>query len=222
MIMNHNATYQAWRSLSGLSRAALVLLAAAILVVLWLTPSLLSALFARSLRIDEAGQGGESPESLAYAETVKGNRDFASLRSPFFEPAAPPRRLPPPLPRNDGPVQPSRAAVYGGPKLVGIVGNQAMFASPVYNDEPFIAVGQKGLVELVAIEQPWKAKVRWQGGEFDLNLFERLEQLPVVNFGAPGAGAGAGTDIFGSGAAPAATTFQLEVSGDSADDAVDN
>lgn len=218
--MNHSATYQAWRQLSGLSRGALVLSAAAILVVLWMAPSLLSAIFARSLRADESGGGGESPEAIAYAENVNANREFAALRSPFFEPAAPPREFTPPPPRESGPVTPSRASVYGGPKLVGIVGNQAMFASPVYNNEPFIAVGQKGVVELVSIEQPWMARVRWSGGEFDLNLFDRLEQLPVVNFGAPGAGAS--PDIFGSGTAPAATTFNLEVSGDSADDAADN
>lgn len=64
--MNHSATYQAWRQLSGLSRAALILSAAAILVVLWMAPSLLSAIFARSLRADESGVG-EGPEAIAYA-----------------------------------------------------------------------------------------------------------------------------------------------------------
>jgi len=221
--MNHTATYLAWRSLSALSRTALILAALAAAILLWMTPSMLTAMFAGSLAVEDEPLPTESPEVLAYVESVKAHREFASLRSPFFEPVAPAKPLPPqPSFTPDRSTPPARA--YGGPKLVGFAGNQAMFASAVYKDEPFIAVGQQGgVLELVAIEQPWKAKVRWSGAEFDLNLFDRLEMNPIVNFGVPlgGSPASTGTDIFGSGA-PAAT-LQLDTSaGDAAAEADDN
>lgn len=199
--MNRNAILDAWRGLSGMSRTALLLLVAAVLVLAWFTPQVLSALFAGSLPEVAQAPRDTDPEVLAYNESVQANVDFISLRSPFFAPAAPIVRTPPPPRDNDPPPQRTPTS-YGGPKLVGLIGKDgAMFASPVFKGEPFIKIGDKGVVELVEIQQPWKAKVLWGGTEFELNLFDRLEALPVVNFGGASPIGRPNTNIFGGPAA---------------------
>lgn len=217
-MMTRKALLDAWRALSGLSRAAMVLAVAAIAVVLWTAPSLFSALFAGSLAADPLAPRDADPDILAYRSAVEGNREFVSLRSPFFQPAAPVR--PVVQPQQDGiRPPPPPPATYGGPKLVGLAGQRAVFASPVYNNEPFLSVGERGAVELLAIELPWKARVRWNGAEFTLNLFDHVEQVPIVNFETPSplGSPGAGANIFGGGTA-ATATFNLESSAGDADD----
>ncbi len=217
-MMTRRSLYDAWHALSGLSRAALVLAIAAIAVVLWTAPSLFSAMFAGSLAADPLAPRDSDPDILAYRSAVEGNREFVSQRSPFFQPAAPARAVVAAPPSGDRPPPPP-PATYGGPKLVGLVGQRAVFASPVYNSEPFISVGERGAVELLAIELPWKARVRWNGAELTLNLFDHVEQVPIVNFGAPSPLGAPGTsvNIFGGGTA-AAATFNIESSAGDADD----
>ena len=183
--MDRNAIYAAWRALSGASRVALGLAGVAIIVLLWISPAVVSAIFVNSLDsvTQEAGYG--ETEALAYSESVRQNMEFVCLRSPFFAPAPPPPKVvkSDPQPINTGPKPAPRT--YGGPKLIGLVGREgALFDKPVVGDKQYIAVGQKGgQVEIVSIEQPWKAKVRWAGGEFELNLFDRLEALPTPGLG---------------------------------------
>jgi hypothetical protein len=177
----------------------------------------ISALFAGSLPDVTDVADDVSSEVLAYNESVEQNVDFISRRSPFFAPAAPIRRTVTPPP-DLGPPPERKPSAYGGPKLVGLIGhNGAMFASPVYKGEPFIAIGDKGLVELLEIQQPWKAKVRWGGAEFELNLFDRMESLPVVNFGGASPLGQPNTNIFGG--PPAGGTAATSSGGLDFDDA---
>ncbi|GEM_PF-4684920 len=201
--MNRNAIYDAWRGLSGASRAALGLLAVALVVVLWMAPAVFSSIFAGSLQDVTESAPPDPNGALAFDESVKANVDFISKRSPFFAPVGPRPEVKPPIVTPRNPVTPP-PRTYGGPKLVGLVGHEgAVFASNVYNESPFVRVGDKGgVVELLAIEQPWKAKVHWQGADFDINLFDRLEALPVINYG--GAGARPTPNVFGGGAASTA------------------
>lgn len=220
--MNRNAIYDAWRGLSGTSRAALGLLAAALVVVLWVAPAVFSSIFAGSLHDVAQPAPPDANGSLAFDEAVKANVDFIAKRSPFFAPVGPRPEVKPPVIAPRDPVTPPPRS-YGGPKLVGLVGHEgAVFASNVYNESPFVRIGEKGgVVELVSIEQPWKAKVRWGGADFEINLFDRLEALPVINYG--GTGARPTANVFGGGAASTAAgglDFGGSATGD--DSAVDN
>lgn len=201
-MMDRNAIYDAWRTLSGASRLALGLAGAAIIMLLWISPAVISAVFVKSLDSVTEGTGDGETEALAYGESVRQNIEFVSQRSPFFVPMPPPEKnvKPDPGPIAKGPAPPPR--IYGGPKLIGLVGSEgALFDKPIVGDKQYIAVGQKGgQVELIAIMQPWQAKVRWAGGEFDLNLFDRLEALPVGNFGEAAPLGQPTVNLFGGGA----------------------
>lgn len=213
--MNANALYSTWRGLPGISRAAIGLLAAAAVVLLWVSPKVLSALFAGSLYQVTQGVDSGDAAALAYNEAVKSDVDFISKRSPFFTPARPRvEREPVIVDTQPRPATPPRT--YGGPKLVGFAGSEgAVFDSNVFNSSPFLRVGDKGgSLELLGIEKPWKAKVRWAGSEFELNLFDRLEALPVVNFGGGPGGAAPAASLFGNPASTAAGGAGLDFGDD--------
>lgn len=199
--MNRNAIIDAWRTLSGASRLAMGLAVAAILVLLWVSPAVVSAMFANSLDSVTQRAGNDESDALAYDESVRQNIEFISQRSPFFVPAPPPPKMVQrEVPKSkEGPAPPPRT--YGGPKLIGLVGSEgALFDKPIVGDKQYIAIGQKGgQVEIISIEQPWRAKVRWAGGEFDLNLFERLDSLPVSNFGGAAPLGQPTVNLFGGG-----------------------
>jgi len=184
-MINRNAIIDAWRALSGISRLAIGLTGAAIIVLLWVSPSVISAVFASSLESVTRATNNGQKDALAFDESVKRDVEFISLRSPFFTPLAPPPKVVQrdPTPIETGPKPAPRT--YAGPKLIGLVGREgAMFDKPVVGDKQYIAVGQKGgQVEIVSIEQPWRVKVRWEGGEFDLNLFDRLDSSLGASLG---------------------------------------
>lgn len=75
---------------------------------------------------------------------------------------------------------------YGGSAIVGVVNDTVLLA-----DGRRIAVGAAdGDVEVVSLDLPWSVTVRWMGGEFPVNLFERgtvnLEQpLTAIIGGLP-------------------------------------
>ncbi len=201
-MMDRNAIYDAWRTLSGASRLALGLAGAAIIMVLWISPAVISAIFVNSLDSVTQETGHGETEALAYRESVRQNIEFVSQRSPFFLPAPPPAKsvesVPIPVVRETPPPR-----TYGGPRLIGLVGSEgALFDKPIVGDKQYIAIGQKGgQVEIISIMQPWQARVRWAGGEFDLNLFDRLEALPAVgNFGEAAPLGQPTVNLFGGGA----------------------
>ena len=84
--------------------------------------------------------------------------DRINTRSPFYPPK--PKAVPaPPVPNR-----------YAGPALIAMVNNSAMFA-----DGTMLSVGDpsKNGISILEVNAPWTAKVRWNGGEFTVTLFER-------------------------------------------------
>jgi len=96
-------------------------------------------------------------------------------RSLFFTPPPPPPEPEPIVdaePEDPGP--PPLPTRYGGPALIAMVNGAAWFA-----DGRRLAVGDDpdaGLAVL-SLSPPWSARVRWQGAEFDVGLFDRSPML---------------------------------------------
>lgn len=180
--MENTSAIDAWNTLTTRARLALLVLVIAILVFLWSLKPIFAALFAPSLQ--EAPvvtqPDGEIPPALLA--------DLHALndRSPFFPPVEPPKPYVRPDP---GPVveRDPQKGPYAGPKLIGLVSNQAVFDRAVNQSDQYLKVGQKGSgLELVSIELPWTATVMWNSFEYELNLFERIE--PGTGMPFPGTG----------------------------------
>lgn len=77
----------------------------------------------------------------------------------------------PPEPPPEAAVRSEPAATrYGGPALVAMINGVAWFA-----DGRRLAAAEEppeGDLSVLALEPPWRARVRWRGGEFDVTLFE--------------------------------------------------
>jgi hypothetical protein len=104
------------------------------------------------------------------------NRDALDSRSPFFPPAEPPRIVKP----IERPIDTDKPAPtkgpYNGPKLIGLAADQAVFDKPLDQSRQYLGVGEKGGgLELLSVDLPWNAKVRWMTFEYELNLFDRIE-----------------------------------------------
>lgn len=73
---------------------------------------------------------------------------------------------------------------YGGPSLIAMINGAAWF-----NDGTKLKPGDAAVndLEVLELRPPWTAKVRWQGGEFTVTLFERepvnLSSSPVGRYG---------------------------------------
>jgi len=79
-------------------------------------------------------------------------------RSPFYPPR-PKIAPPPPTP-----------ARYAGPALIAMAFGEAWFA-----DGTRLMVGDPAVneLELIELNEPWTARVRWRGAEFTVTLFDR-------------------------------------------------
>ncbi len=102
-------------------------------------------------------------------------------RSVFHTPPPTPRRAAPrpkppvetePEPEPE-PIDTGPPAMYQGPSLIAIVGNEAWFKPPREGENILqIPVGEeKGGVELVSIDSIFSATVRYRDGEYDISLF---------------------------------------------------
>lgn len=61
--------------------------------------------------------------------------------------------------------------IYGGPQLIAFVNGSAWFA----DGQKISAEAPKGTsLELVRADPPWSIRVKWQGGEFDVELFKKV------------------------------------------------
>lgn len=90
-------------------------------------------------------------------------------RSPFY--------LPLKNPKIEEPVEDVRpvATRYAGPRIVAMINNAVWFA----NGER-VEVGKtdsRGEIKVLSINAPWSAKLRWQGGEFTVDFFQRSPLL---------------------------------------------
>ncbi|MCC6321656.1 MAG: hypothetical protein IT438_09520 [Phycisphaerales bacterium] len=151
---------------SRLGVAAVVVLGVTLAALAWLAVPLL-----RPHRPDSAA--GE-PKTLnqdeaaaKFDETMTRNLAQIEGRSAFYLPLKNAKVEAP----SDKPV----AKHYGGPQIVAMVNNAVWFAGGER-----IEVGKSdksGDLSVLSISAPWSAKVRWQGGEFTVEFFQRSPLL---------------------------------------------
>lgn len=150
------------------SRARIDPLGAAALVVLVGTLAA-SAVIVRPML---AKKGPAEPTQAARARDPKAakskfessmDRHLAMIegRSLF---AIPPE---PTLVKDEGP----KATVYAGPQLIAYINGSAYFSDgqKVSPSQP-----KARTLELIRASPPWSVRVKWEGGEFDVDLFKRV------------------------------------------------
>lgn len=185
-----------FQAMPGVSRVATVAAAIAVAVLIWAGNPLFAAIFSRSL--PELTNLEADPATVDEFKNALARRaDFAVDRSLFLVPSLEQER-PVDETTDERPTPPPRT--YGGPKLVGLLDDRAIFDGIVVDGKNALAVGQRGgSVELLAIQAPWHVRVRWSGSEWTLNLFDDMGSVggpaaggdPNQNlFGAPGGGSG--------------------------------
>jgi hypothetical protein len=148
-------------------------------------PSLAAALFTRGT--DEEDPHSRLTELIeAHAADFETYQRRTNGRSLFFKP--PPKRVvaaapPPPPPAPDAgevvaqaPKPPVAPANYQGPTPIMLMGNAAYF-QPIRVDAGVLKVPLGEEVEgvkVLEINAPWSVKVGYQGGEYDVPLFARV------------------------------------------------
>lgn len=169
------------------SAASLALIAAMLVMTV---PSLLAATVTRSpddLQVASALQdhlGKHAEQIELYQERFNGRSIFYTPL-PTPKPRAPVRRPPTQTAREDSKPEPETRrdppipSNYNGPSIKAIFGDEVWFAGSLGNEPPLrIQVGEtKNGIEIVETDPPWKVKVKYQRGEFDVNLFEVKEFL---------------------------------------------
>jgi hypothetical protein len=127
----------------------------------WLTPSPEAV----SGKIDASEQAATHAAGFAGFVAQTGGRSL------FYVPSAPGTEQivevqPEPEDENGTPRAPSK---YDGPAIQAIVLDEVWFA-----DGTKVGKGaKKGDVEVLEVNAPWDAKLRWRGGEFVVPLFQR-------------------------------------------------
>lgn len=111
-----------------------------------------------------------SDEALYNAFRASVGGDLAQIegRSLFAVPAPPA-----PVQAADKP-DTAKATRYGGPSVVAMVNGKVWFS-----DGQRLGAGEAGAgsLKVVSLDAPWSAKVQWQGGEFDVEFFQRSPLL---------------------------------------------
>ena len=144
--------------------ALAILVAAAVVVVVSLSNAARTLLTA----VDTTEvQQNEQKQLDQFAERQKRFASQINGRSLFFAPRAPHAEAPPAVATT--PSTPSRPTHYSGPSVIAMINNRVWFS-----DGSRLAPGEHhDDLEVVGLSPPWSAKVRWQGVEFDVGLFER-------------------------------------------------
>lgn len=141
----------------GLAVLCLLLLSG--VVVLAQVPALMRSMNAPT-KVDVQPISGDDLKARTdlFRKTLTATADKVTTRSPFYppKPKAPP---PPPTPTR-----------YSGPAIIGMVSDSVFFA-----DGKRLSVGSPsdGGLAVVSVDPPWSAKLRYNGAEFTVNLFER-------------------------------------------------
>ncbi|MGA1016437.1 MAG: hypothetical protein ACO3YY_00410 [Phycisphaerales bacterium] len=137
------------------------------------------------------------PLLVRHEELVDVSRRRFDGRSAFFLPKPPPRPKPPPPPVRDTPPAPPPPpprdpgpppppASYGGPRPRSVMGDVVFFES---TSPDRLRVGEEsGGVAVIATTPPWKVRLGWSGGEYDVDLWgDRVEGVFSSNpFGSGG------------------------------------
>lgn len=156
--------------------AACVAAALAAVVLINVSAPVVSALFASA---KAAPVNNEEAKQAADRFKVATESHVASIkgRSLFFIPPPKPRPRAEPPPRvAEKPPEPPKPTVptrYGGPSIQAVVNGTVWFS-----DGKKVAVGESAgsgssMVTVIAAETPWAIRVKWEGVEFDVPLFER-------------------------------------------------
>jgi hypothetical protein len=153
----------------------LVLLAGATFAAVWtMLPVRAAARVGAAETLEGVSDAQRLQRTTRFESGMRAARDRVIGRSPFYP-------IPPKV--EDVPV-PVR---YNGPGLIAMINGEAWFA-----DGRRLRAGapaDEGLA-VVELHEPWYAKLRWQGAEFSVGLFERtpvsltdaeLEPTPGVN-----------------------------------------
>ncbi len=156
------------------SAAAIVM--AAIVVAVQL-PALAQAVFSRGLR--------EDPVQAKVAGHLKGHKDDHvkyvqrfNGRSLFNKPLPPKPKAPivdrRPVEKSE-PVKPvvetGPPPSYGGPAVMFVLGNEVWFKNNLT-----LSVGEEGQgVKVIAADPPWKVTLGYGGGQYDIELFKKVD-----------------------------------------------
>ena len=160
---------------------SLVVIIITAVAILWQVPKLWSAAWGST--------SDEQTPADTLARFVAGHEDIHHQyqsrfdgRSVFHTPPPTPRPVPRrPVERDPDPdpepvyVDPGPPAVYQGPSLVAIIGNEAWFKPPREGDNVLqIPIGEaREGVELVSINSIFGVTVRYRDGEYDVSLFDQ-------------------------------------------------
>ena len=157
----------AWRSLSNAGRvAAVVALASTLVLTLALWPFLTAVL----------GPSPKPPDLAAaqqHAEQQKKSFDgyLAQIagRSLFVLPAAPREPEEQPVVSDEPDRPPPPPSSYGGPAIVAMLSDMVWFSGGKK-----LLLGEKADdIEVIALNPPWDATLKWKNVEFTVNLFDR-------------------------------------------------
>lgn len=108
-----------------------------------------------------SGTRDSATAAKKHTETVAWQREQVVGRSMFYKPRPPEYKE-----------ETTVAKYYGGPSLLAYVNGTAWFSDgqKVSAKEP-----DGKTVHFVSAKPPWSVRVRWEGGEFDVKLFDKTE-----------------------------------------------
>lgn len=169
-------------------------LALAALIVLVGLPGLLAAVLTPSLDADRAAAGITDLLNQHAADKDAYQSRFVG-RSLFHKPPAPRPKTPPPVARRQEepapiedltPKPPPVPRSYDGPSILFVLGEEVWFQNGLR-----LRVGEEADgITVISSDAPWKVKLGYRGGEFDQEIFKRiepgLESQPRAQQGTPG------------------------------------
>lgn len=166
----------AWSRLPGIGRAAVGLLAIALVIVAWSLWGFARALLAPSAEA-QANAKGDDERNKAYQATFEGRIAQIDGRSLFLLPGPP---VDPEAERKKKEEEAAKAAAvptenpkptsYGGPGMIAMINGVAWFDDGKKLTEGGAAVGD---LRVVRLKPPWEAVLEWKGVEFTVGLFPR-------------------------------------------------
>lgn len=161
--MNTRSSLARWLNATGLDTNPLgAFVLAAILVTLVLAAVILWPVLRTTHAVSDAPVVERNPVNAADAFDSAIDKQVAMIdgRSLFAIPHKPDEVPTGPAPR-----------IYAGPQLIAFVNGAAWFADgqKISDETP-----KAKTLELVRADPPWSIRVKWQGGEYDVELFKKV------------------------------------------------
>jgi hypothetical protein len=160
------ATYRTLGPAGRLAAVAGVLCVGILVISLWkFSSSILSA------NTPAAAGGSETKDQVAAHDALFGRYTSQfNGRSLFIVPGAPTPPAPPPPPTIAEETKPQKPTSYEGSAVIAMVVNSVWFA-----DGKRLSVGDepKDDTEVLEVQAPWDAVLRWKGEKFTVSLFAR-------------------------------------------------